>query len=960
MKQKLKRALWMLICLMAMVNTNAQTIVTVDGLQYSLSGAYAAVYGVATDNKSEVISIPSSIIHDGVSYSVNQIMQTAFATTREMYNGHNNIYPHGSKFTKKIIVPSSILRIGRSAFDNRTIEEVYLSEGVTYIGAAAFRRTKIKTIVIPKSVKEFESGSSDYDYSENQKYGTFVDCNLLRTIIYLSDTPPSNWTATSDTYVPSMKTYSNPYYSINNANIIEMISFSGDTFTYTGTPPNVTWTNNVEGYTAELTMPEINTDVHTYVEKIPATFTKGKENFEVEIPYRYTILPVLLTAKVKDASRQYGEDNPSFSISYTGFVNDDDESVIIISPIATTTATANSEIGTYPITISRGGAKNYKFEYEEGTLTVNKASLTINIEEATKVYGTENPSFSLNYSGLKNGETTPAWETAPTFTTDATKTSDVGTYNVNVACVPKNYTATITQGKLKVTQAPLTIGVKNATRPYCGTEPTYTYTYSGFVNGDNENVLTKKPTIKTEAKSTSNVGNYTITPTGAQAKNYAITYTDGTLDITQVPLTVRAESYTRNYGKENPTFSLAYEGFVNKETKAVLLSQPTASTSATINSNAGTYDIRVSGGRAFNYALKYESGQLTIKPVPLKISVGNYERPYNQANPKFELKYEGLVASDTESSLQNKPVVRTLATKTSVPGTYALEVTGAYSPNYTITYGSGVLTIVKAEQTLEWEQDLHLLKVDEQIELKARAESGLPITYTMSAASGAELYPAGNKTYLECKSPCEFTITAVQNGNGNYYSTQRITKKVKIVTEEDYEDELKDIHHITYVVDGQPYKVVSYTTGEAIIPEKAPTKEGYTFSGWSLIPATMPAKNLTVTGTFAINSYTLTYLVDGKTYKTYKLDFGAHITPEAQPKKDGYTFSGWDMVPANMPAYDVTVNGSFTLIDAIEDVIADDGTYQIFTLDGRLVESLQKGVNIIRYSNGTTKSVYVK
>ncbi len=215
-------------------------------------------------------------------------------------------------------------------------------------------------------------------------------------------------------------------------------------------------------------------------------------------------------------------------------------------------------------------------------------------------------------------------------------------------------------------------------------------------------MLTKKPTIKTEAKSTSNVGNYTITPTGAQAKNYAITYTDGTLDITQVPLTVRAESYTRNYGKENPTFSLVYEGFVNKETKAVLLSQPTASTSATINSNAGTYDIRVSGGRAFNYALKYESGQLTIKPVPLKISVGNYERPYNQANPKFELKYEGLVASDTESSLQNKPVVRTLATKTSVPGTYALEVTGAYSPNYTITYGSGVLTIVKAEQTLEW------------------------------------------------------------------------------------------------------------------------------------------------------------------------------------------------------------------------------------------------------------------
>ncbi len=221
----------------------------------------------------------------------------------------------------------------------------------------------------------------------------------------------------------------------------------------------------------------------------------------------------------------------------------------------------------------------------------------------------------------------------------------------------------------------------------------------------------------------------------------------------------------------------------------MLLSLPTASTSANINSNAGTYDIRVSGGRAFNYTLIYESGKLTINPVPLKISVGNYERPYNQDNPKFELKYEGFVANDMESSLQSMPVVRTDATKTSELGTYTLEVTGAYSPNYTITYGSGTLTIVKAEQTLEWDQYLRVVIVYDQIELQAKASSGLPVTYTMENIEGAELYPAGSRTYLECKSPCEFTITAVQNGDEHYYSTQRITKKVKIVEEEDYEKE---------------------------------------------------------------------------------------------------------------------------------------------------------------------------
>lgn len=917
MKQKMKRALWMLMCLMAMVSANAATSVTVDGLQYSLHGAYASMYRVATGNTSEKIIVPATIVYEGLNYTVNEIGGNAFSS---LYSSN--------EYVKEVILPNTIETIGRQAFFN----------------------SSITSIVISASVKSFDSSN------------VFDACYKLRNIIYLGSRPPYNWVATSYTYVPSKKNYSTPKFSINNANIIEMISFSKDTFAYTGKAPNVTWTNNVEGYTAKLTMPTLHSEVGTYEEVIPATFTNGEETFTAYIPYSYTIEPAKLTAKVNNASRVYGEDNPTFTISYTGFVNNEDEGVLTTKPSVTTTADVNSGIGTYPITISGGEATNYTFEYEEGTLTVNKAPLTISVDDATRVYGKENPTFSLNYSGLKNNETAPQWTTAPTFTTEATKTSDAGTYVINVTCEPQNYAATIKPGKLSVTKAPLTIGVEKAARPYCGEEPKYTYTYSGFVNGDGEDVLTKKPIISTDATATSNVGNYTITPTGAQAMNYDISYESGTLNITQVPLTVRAVSETRDYGKENPVFSIVYEGFVNNETKDVLLSLPTASTSATINSNAGTYDIRVSGGRAFNYALNYVSGQLTIKPVPLKISVGNYERPYNEENPKFELMYEGLVGSDTEASLQNKPVVRTIATKTSVPGTYALEVTGAYSPNYTITYASGVLTIVKAEQTLEWEQDLHLLKVNEQIELKAVAASGLPITYTMSATDGAELYPAGNKTYLECKAPCEFTITAVQNGNGNYYSTQRITKKVKIVTDDDYEENLGNTHQITYIVDGQVYKVVSCTTGEKIIAEKAPTKVGYTFSGWSEIPATMPDKNITVTGTFSINSYTLTYLVDGEIYKTYRLDYGTHITPEPEPTKEGYTFSRWDMVPAYMPAYDVVVNGHFTLIDAINDVDVDaaDDTYQIYTIDGMSIETLRQGVNIIRMSNGKTKKVFIK
>ena len=63
----------------------------------------------------------------------------------------------------------------------------------------------------------------------------------------------------------------------------------------------------------------------------------------------------------------------------------------------------------------------------------------------------------------------------------------------------------------------------------------------------------------------------------------------------------------------------------------------------------------------------------------------------------------------------------------------------------------------------------------------------------------------------------------------------------------------------------------------------------------------------------AIPNYTLTYIVDGEVYKTYEVEYNTPITPEPAPTKEGYTFSGWSEIPETMPAHDVTVTGSFTI-----------------------------------------------
>lgn len=139
------------------------------------------------------------------------------------------------------------------------------------------------------------------------------------------------------------------------------------------------------------------------------------------------------------------------------------------------------------------------------------------------------------------------------------------------------------------------------------------------------------------------------------------------------------------------------------------------------------------------------------------------------------------------------------------------------------------------------------------------------------------------------------------------------------------------VYTITYIVDGEVYKTCDYHEGDGITPEEEPTKEGYTFSGWSWIPSKMPGENVTITGTFTVNKYTLTYMIDGVEYKSYEVEYGTTITPETVTDREGFSFSGWDNLPETMPASDVVVTGSFTKGTYTLTYILDGVTYKTYT-----------------------------
>ena len=162
---------------------------------------------------------------------------------------------------------------------------------------------------------------------------------------------------------------------------------------------------------------------------------------------------------------------------------------------------------------------------------------------------------------------------------------------------------------------------------------------------------------------------------------------------------------------------------------------------------------------------------------------------------------------------------------------------------------------------------------------------------------------------------------------------------------------------VIYIVDDEVYATDSVAYGSEIVLRDEPAKEGHTFSGWSVVPETMPAEDIVIEGCFSVNSYTVTFIIDGEVYETATVEFGAEIELPTPPEKEGYIFSGWVGVPDTMPAEDILIEGEY-IVDTtgINDLKAENGKVRtVYDLQGRKVDNPANGIYII---NG--KKVFVK
>ncbi|MCE5348065.1 MAG: gliding motility-associated C-terminal domain-containing protein [Bacteroidales bacterium] len=225
------------------------------------------------------------------------------------------------------------------------------------------------------------------------------------------------------------------------------------TFTYSG------WENN-ENESVLTTLPKAGTTVtltspaNIYVNAI--TVSEGAdENYSFNyIPADMTVTKTALTVKADDKTKVYGSENPDLTISYNGFRNSEDASVLDEAVVASTGVVLSSNVGNYPVVLNGGSDNNYDLIIVNGNFEVKKALLTITADDKSKTYGNDNPVLTVSYSGFVLGQDQGALNIQPVAQTDALKGSNAGTYYIMVSgAEDENYDFKYIEGDLIINKA---------------------------------------------------------------------------------------------------------------------------------------------------------------------------------------------------------------------------------------------------------------------------------------------------------------------------------------------------------------------------------------------------------------------------------------------------------------------------------------------------------------------------
>lgn len=268
---------------------------------------------------------------------------------------------------------TDIGEVFRNVPNMESLEVLRHFTGLTAIPSSAFRSSlQLRTVYLPAGVKSIGEFA-------------FTSCNSMRYLILLNadEMVPQGLTglptkgvtlfvpaAVYDTYRAdsawSSRCYVTTYTGHPVVSAVASRQYSYTTATIDmrvdGAPVTGEATY-VCAYIADASLP-----VGTY----PISVSRGTiSDSDVELKDGVlTIEPVSVKVTAKSYTRNVGEPNPDFEVTYVRFRNRENASVLTKQPVVSCAATQDSPAGEYPITVSGAEAQNYVFTYENGVLTI--------------------------------------------------------------------------------------------------------------------------------------------------------------------------------------------------------------------------------------------------------------------------------------------------------------------------------------------------------------------------------------------------------------------------------------------------------------------------------------------------------------------------------------------------------------------------------------------------------------